>query len=215
MPIDRGIIDQQLSALGENARWDQRELRDLPTVMHTDERILAISRGKVGRVRMMRRSWLIVVTDQRLLCIRSSGRSWRQLDIGANQIMRVALRVGLFRGRIVVVTGGHTYRLLMPRPDAYKVLEALSRIALSQEQAISGFGPARIVRRVVDHVLAMPAAALNPGAQLPAPRVLADTSARDRRIDLLEEQVQQLQQQVDFLEQLLRERQIGAGIGEN
>lgn len=204
-----------MSALGESARWDQRELRDLPAVLHADEHILAISRGKIARVRMMRRSWLIVITDQRLLCIRSSGRTWRQLEVPASQISRAALRIGLFRGRVIVVTTAHTYKLLVPRADAYKLLEALSSLASNGEQAIS-FGPTRIVRRVVDHVLAMPAAAMNPNAKLPVPRPPVDSSVRDRRIDLLEEQVQQLQQQVDFLEQLLRERQaqVEAGVGD-
>lgn len=214
MPIDRGTIDQQLRALGETSRWDERELRDLPTVLHSDETILAISRGKIARLRWLRRSWLIVVTNERLLCLRSSGRSWRQLEVSASQIARVALRIGVFRGRVIVLTTGSTYRLLVPRWDAYKLLTALSGLAQSGEQAISGFGPTRIARRVIDHVLAMPAAALDPQPSGPSTqRVLADP-ARERRLDMLEEQVQQLQQQVDFLEQLLRERHLLTGVSE-
>ena len=131
MPIDRGTIDQQLRALGETSRWDERELRDLPTVLHSDETILAISRGKIARLRWLRRSWLIVVTNERLLCLRSSGRSWRQLEVSASQIARVALRIGVFRGRVIVLTTGSTYRLLVPRWDAYKLLTALSGLAQS------------------------------------------------------------------------------------
>jgi hypothetical protein len=214
MPIDRGTIDQQLRALGETSRWDERELRDLPTVLHADETITAISRGKIARLRWMRRSWLIVVTNERLLCLRSSGRSWRQLEVSASQIARVALRIGVFRGRVIVLTTGSTYRLLVPRWDAYKLLTALSGLAQSGEQAISGFGPTRIARRVIDHVLAMPAAALDPQPQGPSTHRALPDPARERRLDMLEEQVQQLQQQVDFLEQLLRERQMLTGVSE-
>ena len=57
MPVDRGAIDQQLRALGEASRWNERELRDLPAVLHADETILAISRGKLARLRWMRRSF--------------------------------------------------------------------------------------------------------------------------------------------------------------
>lgn len=211
MPIDRGIIDQQLRALGEGSRWwNHLELRDLPAVLEADECIAAISRGKVARLRWMRRSWLVVVTDRRLLCLRSGGRtSWRQLEVGAGQIVRVALRVGPRKGRVLVVAGGHTYRLLVPRPDSYKLLAALSRLARSGEETLSGFGPARMVRRVFDHVLALPAAALGPEPPMGAPPARPDTAASDKRLDLLEEQVQELQQQVRFLEQLLRQRQGG------
>ena len=214
MPIDRGTIDQQLRELGETSRWDERELRDLPAVLHADETILAISRGKLARVRWMRRSRLIVVTNERLLCMRSSGRSWRQLEVSASQIARVALRIGVFRGRVIVLTTGNTYRLLVPRGDAYKLLAALSGLATSGEQAISGFGPTRIARRVIDHVLAMPAAALDPQPPGPSTQRALRDPARERRLDILEDQVQQLQQQVDFLERLLRERHMLTGVSE-
>lgn len=208
MPIDRGIIDQQLQALGESSRWwDQRELRDLPAVLDSDERILAITRGKIARLRWLRRSWLIVVTDRRLLCIRSGPRtSWRQLEVSADQITRVALRVGLFRGRVLVVAGGHTYRLLVPRFDAYRLVTALSGLGTSGSEAVVGFAPTRMVRRVMDHVLALPAAAFNPET----PRVLpvpAIHSEMEQRLSSMEEEVQELRRQIDFLEQLLRQRQ--------
>ncbi|MBA2670512.1 MAG: hypothetical protein H0U67_09090 [Gemmatimonadetes bacterium] len=48
MPIDRGEIDAQLRAIGEGERWwEQREFRDLPHVLHPDERIQGIINGKV------------------------------------------------------------------------------------------------------------------------------------------------------------------------
>jgi hypothetical protein len=209
MSIDRGAIDQQLQALGESSSWwDHRELRDLPAVLHGSEQILAISRGKVARPRWLRRTWLIVVTDERLLCLNSgSGTSWRQFEVGARSIARVAVRVGLFRGRVLVATAGRTYRLLVPRPDAYKLQAALAGIATPGREAITGFGPTRMVRSIMEHVLALPAAALDPGltrSTVVAPAV--DNEAMERRFQLLEDEVQQLRQQVDFLEDLLRQR---------
>src|SRR5690606_6365134 len=143
MPIDRGQIDQQLQALRESSQWwDQREFRDLPTVLHADEQIVALATGKVARVRVLRRRWLIVVTDQRLLLMRSAGRSgWRQLEIAAGQIERVTLRVGPFRGRVRVSAGGQTYRLLVPRNEAYKLMGALSSLGSHTKDTFSGFGP--------------------------------------------------------------------------
>lgn len=213
MPLDRGLIDQQLQALRESSQWwDQRELRDLPAVLHADEHIAAISRGKIGRVRWLRRSWLIVVTDQRLLCIRSGGTTWRQLEIRGGQIVRTALRVGLFRGRVIVQAGALTLKLLVPRDDAYKLVNALAKLGTPPDEAFSGFGPTRVVRRVMDHVLALPAAALEPGP-LPSstPRQPAtDYGAVDRRVQAMEDELQELRRQVDFLEDLLNQRHLTA-----
>lgn len=208
MPIDRGVIDQQLLALRESTQWwDQREFRDLPAVLHADEQILALSRGKIARLRWLQRTWLIVVTDMRVLCLRSSGRTgWRQVEVRGDQIERTALRIGPLRGRVLLVAAGQTYRMLVPRQDAYKLMTALSSLGNHAKDTFSGFGPTRIVRRVMDHVLALPAAAMDPTAPRAAPAPLQAPVA-DRRIQALEEEVQELRQQVDFLEQLLRQRQ--------
>ncbi|HEX6134422.1 MAG TPA: PH domain-containing protein [Longimicrobiales bacterium] len=214
MPIDRGVLDQQLQTLREAPGWwEQRELRDLPAVMHADENILAISRGKIARLRWLRPSWLIVVTDRRVLLIRSaSGNGWRQLEVAADQITRVTLRVGPLRGRVRIVAGGQAWRLLVPRADAYKLMNALSSLGTPSNEAFFGFGPTRMVRRVMDHVLALPAAALSPDVREPPPR--PDHSAVERRLQSLEEEVEQLRQQVEFLEDLLRQRQPSAGTKE-
>jgi hypothetical protein len=209
MALDRGIVDQQLQALGEGTSWwNQRELRDLPTILDADEHILAIARGKIARVRWLRRSWLIVVTETRLLCVRSSGRSWRQIEVGADQISRVSMRVGPFRARVVFSAGAERYRLLVTRSAAYKLTSALATFDTTSRNTMPGFAPARVVRRVVDHVLALPAAALDP-APKPAPRAQIESGASDvkQRLDALEEEVNHLREQVDFLEQLLRQRQ--------
>jgi len=214
MPIDRGVIDQQLEALGESRGWwEEREMRDLPAVLHSDERILAIARGKIARLRWLRRSWLIVVTERRLLCLRSGNRqSWRQMEVNANQMTRVTLRIGPFRGRVVLVAGGHTYRLLVPRATGYKLLTALSSIGSPAREALSGLRPTLMVRRVIDHVLALPAVALNPDARAaPAPPKPQD-SVVDERVQSLETELDELRQQVDFLEQLLRQHHAAGAV---
>jgi hypothetical protein len=212
MPLDRGIIDQQLQALGEGTRWwDRRELRDLPAVLHADERILAISHGKVARVRWLRRSWLIVVTQQRLLCLRSHAQNgWKQLEVPAGQVTRASLRIGPFHGRVMLLAAGRTYRLLVPRADAYRLQTTLANLAVPGQAAMPGFAPTRIMHRVIDHVLALPAAALSPVELRPTPQHVQpapDRLALDERLQRLETEVQELREQVDFLEQLLRERQ--------
>ena len=219
MPLDRGLIDQQLQMLGEGSRWwDERELRDLPAVLNANEHILAVSRGKVARLRWLRRTWLMVVTDRRLICMRSGSRSgWRQFEVDGALISRVAHRIGPVRGRILVTANGQKYRLSVPKEDAYKLHGALSGLGATGRETVTGFGPTRMVRRVVDHMLSLPAVALEPAK--PAPKVLPSRppGERDeaalRRLDLLEEQVQELHKQVDFLEQLLRQRHPDAPVG--
>jgi hypothetical protein len=228
MPIDRGTLDQQLEALGGSVRWwNERELRDLPAILEADEEVVAIARGKLGRIRFMRRSRLIVVTDRRLVCIRSGRKAgWTQFELRAEQIRRAALRIGLFRGRVIVQTMAGTWRLLLPRNDAYDVSRAITAL-VDAPQRLNGNRPRHVVRRVIDHILAFPAVALEPEAptravpQAPAVAPVPDT-VRDR-MESLEDETEELRRQVAFLEQLIRGRQdevegsrslrIGAGVG--
>jgi len=219
MPVDRGVIERQLKALGEGARWwEHRELRDLPSVLHPEERILAISRGRLGSLRPIRRSWLILVTDQRLLCLRSAGGSgWRQVEMDGGQIERTTLRVGPFRMKVLIIGGGEKIRVFLPRDEAYKLSRALSNIATpAREAAATGFGPARMFRRVLDHMLDLPAVAFDPhavpGSALIPPRAPSAPNA-DERVHLLEREVEQLREQVHFLEQLVEEKQERQGTG--
>jgi hypothetical protein len=217
MPIDRGTLNQQLDALGGSATWwNERELRDLPTILQQDEQILAIARGRLARWRLtLRRSRLIVVTDRRLVCIRSDARAgWRQVEVGADQIRRVALRIGPFKGRVIVQTAGATFRLLLARSAAYDVHRMLEGIIPQVMQVAGGLGARRVVRRVVDHILAFPAAALDPDVRRPAlPQPRPDPAVVER-MSALEEETEELRSQVAFLEQLLRERQAGARLRE-
>jgi hypothetical protein len=212
MPIDRGTLDQQLDALGGSSRWwNERELRDLPAILEADEEVIALSRGKVGRLRFARRTRLLVVTDRRLVCMRSGRRSgWHQLEVPVEHIRRVSVRIGPFRGRVVVQTAGDTFRLLLPRGEAYELSRTLSSLIVPTPRG-ERLGARRVVRRVVDHILAFPAVVLEPEA----PKARASTPpaqpalppAVTDRMEQLEDETEELRRQVTFLEQLLRERQ--------
>lgn len=194
-------------------------MRDLPAVLDDDEQLLAISRGKIARVRWLRRPWLVVVTDRRLLCVRSARRSgWRQLEVAADRITRTALRVGPFRARVLIRAGGESYRLLLPRAQAYQVEAALASLRTTAGAPSLRLAPGRLVHRLIDHVLALPAVAFSPDAPmaLPAPSAAAAAAAADAaaalddRLQRLENEVLELRQQVEFLEDLLHDRGSGA-----
>ncbi len=210
MPLDRGTIEQQLEALGESSRWwERRELRDLPTAMHADERILAIALGKVSRSRRpgFARQWLLLVSNARLLCLQpAKGMSRRQLDLPASQITGLSVRPRLFRTRVIVVSHDVKYRLRVTRADGFKLFAALSNIMPVRPDSLAGRGPGIMVQRVVRHILALPTAALQPEAKPVAPSPPFDPTTLERRLQLLEDDVQRLQQQVDFLEDLLDQR---------
>jgi hypothetical protein len=207
MAMDRGILDQQLQALGEGPNWwVQREMRDLPAVLRADEEIHAIARGRLGRLRGPRPSWLMIVTNQRLLCLRSSYTTWRQFEIGAHQINSVTLRIRLFGGRLLIVTSDRTFRFQIHKADGQKLVNALARVASCGQDTLSG--PTHMVRRIVNHMLALPSAALNTYSEPRKTRVNAPVAVEaDARVHAMEERIQELQQQVEFLEQLLRQRQ--------
>ena len=206
MPLDRGTIEQQLHALGESPRWwDRRELRDLPGALNADETIKAIAVGKLFRPRLLRRPWLIVVTNARLLCLCSGTRmSRRQIELLAGEITRVWSGMGVFRSRVVVLAGGEKYRLIVRRTDAFKLLAAISNLVQARPEPLHGAWPTAVAGRVVRHILALPTVALQPEQEKPVPPP-AQTMDEDR-LAMLEDQVQRLQQQVDFLENLLRRR---------
>ena len=210
MPLDRAVIEQQLAALGEPAQWwERREMRDLPSAMNADERILAIATGKLQRARFQR-EWLIVVTSQRLICLQTGKRMGRrQLDLHASEITDVNERVRVFRTRLVVRAYGEVYRLKVRRPDARKLITALAQLVQPRERpATVRRTPAAVAQRVIQHMLDLPGAALdNTRPALPAPTAF-DPGPLERRLQLLEDEVQRLQQQVDFLEDLLQQRSL-------
>ena len=210
MPLDRAIIEQQLAALGEPAQWwERREMRDLPSAMNPDERIQAIAVGRLKRVGL-RREWLIVVTNERLICLQRGNMGRRQLDLHASEITDVTERVRVFRTRLIVRAYGEVYRLRVKRADAHKLNAALAQLVQTRERPLPvRRTPAVMAQRVIQHMLELPGVALDntprPKA-LPAPAF--DPAPLERRLQLLEDEVQRLQQQVDFLEDLLQQRSL-------
>ena len=209
MPLDRGTVEQQLQAIGEGSRWwEQLELRDLPDALHANENIRAIAVGAIWREMMIRRNWLIVVTDQRMLALRSGRKMMRkQLELTGNDITRVSMRMGPFNAQIKILASGSKIRIKVKRPEGYKLLNALSLLTPRREEPIKA-GLGSMAGRVIQHVLDLPTAALHPGERVQAALLPAPDPMTEQRIQALEDQVQRLQQQVDFLEALLRQREL-------
>jgi hypothetical protein len=187
MAVDRRTIEEQLVAIGEADRWwDQREVRELPQILNADERIRTIVSGRVKRRFRPARSWLVAVTEQRVICIRKGERFGRkQLDIPLAPVTSIGQRTGLFRATITIVSGESKHRIRVGKSDALKLIGALSSLIRRMEPLpppagsppVAGF----VSRDAYDQVL--------------------------RRIDLVEEEIERLRQQADFVEDLLKRRE--------
>lgn len=216
MPVDRGAIDAQLRDIGEGERWwEQREFRDLPYILHADERIQGIINGKLlgGRRPRLKpsRPWLIVATDQRLICLRQERFARKQVDFAAGQITRVDQSNRLRSYQILIETAQRTWRIRISKADAFRFMDALTRLM-----------PVQLVRRPhpmfeplswvpgIDTFAGLPGVAgiLTKASVLPPPEYAPREHVvrLETAIERLQNDVERLQQQVAFLEDLLDAR---------
>jgi hypothetical protein len=214
MPVDRGAIDAQLREIGEGERWwEQREFRDLPYILHPDERILGITVGKLlgrrrPRVRVGR--WLIVATSQRLLCLNQGRFARKQVEMPLAQIVRMSQGNGIRSHQITIETPDRRYRIRIPKADAYRFASALAALVPAQQQRLHpDLEPLAWVPGITT-VAALPGVAglLSKVSSLSPP----DYAYRDQVerleavVERLQEDVERLQQQVGFLENLLQKQ---------
>lgn len=216
MPVDRGAIDAQLREIGEGERWwEQREFRDLPYILDAEERIQGITLGKLlgrRRPRLPRAArWLFVATNQRLLCLKHERFARKQVDIVWSQITRVHQSSGIRASQFVIETPERRYRLRVLQVDALRFAGALAPlIPRSQVQRTgSELGPLAWIPGMTT-VAALPvfSGVVSKVAMLFPP----DYAARDQverleaTVESLQSDVDRLQQQVAFLEELLQKR---------
>jgi Bacterial PH domain len=219
MPLDRGAIEAQLREIGESERWwEHREFRELPNVLHAEERIQALTSGSLNGARRPRMTpggrWLIVVTTQRLLCVKQERFARKQVDFSPAQIARIYQRSRLRTFDITIDTPLRTYRIRIPKMDALRFSGALG--SLMAEPGAQEALP------TIERAPAAP--------QLPAPSSEAPRAPRmgvvrrfTRRfspdyvpreplermqmtVDRLQHDVERLQQRVTFLEDLLHKQ---------
>jgi hypothetical protein len=214
MPVDRGAIDLQLREIGEGERWwERREFRDLPYILHPDERILGIVNGKLlgrrgPRLRPGAR-WLIVATSQRLICLNQERFARKQIEIPVGEITRLVQSGGLRTFQIIIATPGRTYRVRIAKADAFRFAGALSALVPDppQRRLPPDLEPLAWIPGI-NRVAALPAVTgiLAKVSMLSPP----DHAGRDQlarleaTVERLQDDVERLQQQVTFLEKLLQ-----------
>jgi hypothetical protein len=215
MPVDRGALDAQLREIGEGERWwEEREFRELPHVLYAGERILAITTGKLlGRAPRLRPAarWLFLATDLRLLCLKRERFARKQVDIVWGQISHVQQSSGIRSYKITIATPERIYRLRIPKADALRFAAALAprvpapfKPRLGPElEALSWIpGITTIAALPPFDGIASKVAMLSP----PGYALKEDVERLEATIDRLHTDLERLQQQVTFLEDLLKRR---------
>lgn len=215
MAVDRGTIEQQLHAIREPDHWwELREFRELAQVLHPSERILGLINGKLlGRMPRPRtpRRWLIVATNQRILCLsfRPYGRKF--VEIHPDMITRVYHSSRVRGYQIAIVTTVQQYRIRVPKEEAFRFVQALSVLipretvhrlspgleALSWVPGISTVAALPGVERMLSKATVLTA---------PEPAIRSDLQRLEQIVEKLQNDVEQLQEQVAFLENLLQQR---------
>lgn len=205
MPVDRGTLDAQLKDIGEGDRWwELREFRELPHILHAGERIRGIAVGKLlgpwrPRVKPAGR-WLLLVTDQRVICLKQERVSRRQVDIVPAERMYVRTSSKMRGYEVAVVGPQQHYRLRVARVDASRFVAAVEalfpRPATRIEDSIPGAGMIEGARRL----LAAPSG--------PPPPLATAEELREVEIsvDRMAAEIERLHERVAFLEELLQKR---------
>lgn len=203
MPIDRGAIDAQLREIGEGERWwEEREFRDLPHILHEDERIAAITKGKLlgrRRPRVPGGRWILVATTQRLLCLKQGRLVRKQVDFVPGQIIRIRQSSGVRGHTITLETPSGRYRIRIPKEDSHRFAGALGPLSPSVPKP--GVHPALEPFARIPGMTAV-AALLAPPDQV----TRAQMRGLEATVERLQVDVERLQEQVAFLESLLQRK---------
>lgn len=209
MPVDRGTIDSQLKEIGEGEHWwEQAEFRELSHVLHEGERMLGIAHGKLlgprrPRIRPQRR-WLLIVTDQRLICLQQERYGRKQIDVPASMITGVDQTTKLRGYQITVETTSRRYRIRIPKDQAFRFARALAPLTPSRAPQPFGWIPGMTT------VAAMPGVGrlVSGFSSLATPEDphRADIERLQATVERLELDIERLQEQVAFFEDLLRKR---------
>lgn len=210
MPVDRSAIDAQLREIGEGDRWwEQREFRDLPYILNADERIRGVVIGKLLGLRRPRvfpaAAWLVVATDQRLICLREQRFGRQQVDMPLGQIRAMRHSSGVRGVQITIDTPQRKYRIRVPKADAFRFVGALAPLlpqaGAAVDVALGLHGAIGAPRAGISGLLAR---VTGPSA---AEFVSRGELARvEDNVHRLEGEIERLQQHVEFLENLLEKR---------
>ncbi len=221
MPVDRGAIEAQLREIGESERWwEHREFRELPNVLHAEERIRALTSGNLLGARGPHLNpaaarWLMVVTSHRLLCLKQERFARKQIDVAPRQITRIYQRSRLRAFEITIDTPLRAYRMRIPKADALRFSGALGDL-MSDPPAHRVLPPAAQAQEPAPRLPALPSAGA-PRERVGMVRRFTRRFSQDYvpreplerlqiTVERLQDDLERLQERVNFLEDLLQKQ---------
>jgi hypothetical protein len=167
-------------------------VQELPHVLWPDEIVRAVFTGSIAhRVRPNSRKWLIVLTDQRVLCLkqRRTSNAPKVIDVSYDSLTHVTTRARVISATVILTTAVGTLRLRVSRADAHRIAQSIST-----------------VRRGQTPIYITPA---QPSAHQLSEQQRSSQHRVERlesNVDQLEAELARMQRQVEFLEQLLHTR---------
>jgi hypothetical protein len=133
MPLEKDKFENQIQGLGDFSRYcTRKEIQFLPEILRADETVRAMTSGRFKKTS----NWLMVVTDQRILCLRKGIIfGLKQVELPIGQISGIAHSTGIMFGEIVATTsGGNEILDLIIKKDVLRVAAALSELVSKNEK---------------------------------------------------------------------------------
>jgi hypothetical protein len=167
------------------------------TLLHAGEQAELAVRGTViASPRLALRSWLIVLTSQRLVCAKGRGVPWpRVIDIPRSTIRHVSVKRTVGGPELRVVTGQGELVIRLSKDAAFLLQRAL--------EGDMAHVPAP--RAIAGHAVGAPRTSAVTRAESPAMESLSIEQIA-AVVEHLETDVARLRQQVEFLEALMERR---------
>lgn len=168
-------------------------VQELPHVLWPDEVVRAVFTGSVAhRVRPNSRRWLIVLTDQRVLCLkqRRTSNAPKVVDVNYDSLIHVTTRARILKATVILTTAVGKLRLRVSRADAHRIVQAIASLRRGQTPVY-----------------------IFPAPQPTAHQLSEQQRYSQQRVERLEASVEQMetelarmQRQLEFLENLLQAR---------
>lgn len=109
---------------------DREEARAIPELLREGEGVVCVGSGTVLRSgRLAQSRWLVVLTDQRLLCIKGRAAATRRVIEMPVTAIRSVERKGLLKSTLTLDTGYGNLRISdMKKPIALEMIEGLNAL---------------------------------------------------------------------------------------
>lgn len=199
MPVDRAVLEQELSKVPDSTRWLARpEVPHLATILDEGEKVqLGVTGWVVESGKLAMRTWLVLATSDRLLCLLGGGENMKKLQISIADMKNAHTDARL--GYYEVTVESRTRKLILsglPKEAAVNLSAVVSTLISRRDEVASA--PTRV-----------PAAA--PAAIVESNAVTREeVQAYVQKLERLEAELEQTKQRLAAVEQVIRNAQAKA-----